>query len=281
MPRVYKPRPGGKPYKKYDKTVMKQALDELTLNRHVTIRSIAEKYNISRSVLQRHSNRQMRSPGGQTALTKETEDYIVLNLNTCAEWGYPLDITDLRLLVKSYLDMLGIQHKRFKNNLPGRDFVFNFLERHKSIISERLCQNIKRARAATSPTIINKYFSELEKSLENVPLGNIINYDETNLSDDPGRHKVITRRGCKYPERVLNHSKASISLMMAGTAEGELLPPYVVYKSTNLYDTWVKNGPVNARYNRTSSGWFDAEVFKDWVKEVVIHFFKISKGKKC
>lgn len=280
MPRVYKPRPGGKQYKKYDKTVMKQALDELTLNRHATIRSIAEKYNISRSVLQRHSNRQMRSPGGQTALTKETEDYIVLNLNTCAEWGYPLDITDLRLLVKSYLDMLGIQHKRFKNNLPGRDFVFNFLERHKSTISERLCQNIKRARAATSPTIINKYFSELEKSLENVPLGNIVNYDETNLSDDPGRHKVITRRGCKYPERVLNHSKASISLMMAGTAEGELLPPYVVYKSTNLYDTWVKNGPVNARYNRTSSGWFDAEVFKDWVKEVVIPFFKNKQGKK-
>ncbi|CAG4936632.1 unnamed protein product [Parnassius apollo] len=86
MPRVYKPRPGGKQYKKYDKTVRKQALDELTLNRHATIRSIAEKYNISRSVLLRQSNRQMRSPGGQTALTKETEDYIVLNLNTCAEW---------------------------------------------------------------------------------------------------------------------------------------------------------------------------------------------------
>uniref|UniRef100_A0A2A4JC07 Uncharacterized protein n=1 Tax=Heliothis virescens TaxID=7102 RepID=A0A2A4JC07_HELVI len=37
----------------------------------------------------------MRSPGGQTALTKETEDYIVLNLNTCAEWGYPLDPLDV------------------------------------------------------------------------------------------------------------------------------------------------------------------------------------------
>lgn len=55
MPRVYKPRPGGKQYKKYDATVMKQALDELTLNRHATIRSIAKKYNVSRSVLQRHS----------------------------------------------------------------------------------------------------------------------------------------------------------------------------------------------------------------------------------
>lgn len=85
-------------------------------------------------------------------------------------------------------------------------------------------------------------------------LGNIINYDKTNLSDDPGRDKVITWRGCKYPERVLNHFKASVLLMMAGTAEGELLPPYAVCKSTNLYHTWVKNKPKHARYNRTLSG---------------------------
>lgn len=65
-----------------------------------------------------------------------------------------------------------------------------------------------------------------------MPLGNIINYDETTLSDDPGRHKVITRLGCKYPERVLNHSKASISLMMAGTAEAELLPPCFINLQT-------------------------------------------------
>lgn len=68
MPRVYKPRPGGKRYKKYDEQIIKQALDELTLNRHATIRSIAEKYDIiSRSALQRHSTKQMMS-GSQMAL---------------------------------------------------------------------------------------------------------------------------------------------------------------------------------------------------------------------
>ncbi|KAH9643384.1 hypothetical protein HF086_015498, partial [Spodoptera exigua] len=83
-----------------------------------------------------------------------------------------------------------------------------------------------------------------KKSLQDVPTANIINHDETNLTDDPGRKKVIVRRRCKYPERVLNHSKGSVSIMMAGTAEGDLLPPYVVYKSTHLYDSWVKNGPA-------------------------------------
>jgi len=42
--------------------------------------------------------------------------------------------------------------------------------------------------------------------------------------------------------------------MMAGNAEGELLPPYIVYKAENLYPTWTKNGLKGTRYNRSKSG---------------------------
>ncbi|CAF4954788.1 unnamed protein product [Pieris macdunnoughi] len=40
---------------------------------------------------------------------------------------------------------------------------------------------------------------------------------------------------------------------MAGTAAGELLPPYVIYKANNIYDTWTTGGPKGTRYNRTAS----------------------------
>ncbi|KAA0197749.1 hypothetical protein HAZT_HAZT004114 [Hyalella azteca] len=63
-----------------------------------------------------------------------------------------------------------------------------------------------------------------------MPTMNIINYDETNFTNDPGKSQMIFRRGMKYPERVMNFSKTSYSVMFAGTASGELLPPYVVYK---------------------------------------------------
>lgn len=33
-------------------------------------------------------------------------------------------------------------------------------------------------------------------------------------------------------------------------------------------------GPHNARYNRSSSGWFDGDIFEDWVKTIVIPFFE-------
>ena len=32
--------------------------------------------------------------------------------------------------------------------------------------------------------------------------------------------------------------------MFAGSTAGEFLPPMVVYKSENVYENWVKNGPV-------------------------------------
>ena len=126
---------------------------------------------------------------------------------------------------------------RCKNNLPGPDWGWSFLKRHKSELSHRISQNIKVTRAKVTPAIIQDYFKNLEKTLKDVHPDNIINYDETNLSDDPGRKKIIVRRGTKYPERVMNATKSCISLMFACTASGKMLPSYVVYKANHMYDS--------------------------------------------
>lgn len=52
--------------------------------------------------------------------------------------------------------------------------------------------------------------------------------------------------------------------MFCGNAEGDLLPPYVVYKAEALWNTWMEHGPPQARYNRSWSGWFDHQCFEDW-----------------
>ena len=60
-----------------------------------------------------------------------------------------------------------------------------------------------------------EYFSNinLEKTLAIIPPSNIMNYDETNLTDNLGKSKVVMKRGTKYPERILDHSKSAISIM--------------------------------------------------------------------
>ena len=52
--------------------------------------------------------------------------------------------------------------------------------------------NISKTRAAVKRTTLLNYFSNLQDTTLNVPPENI-NYDESNLLDDPGRKKVAAK----------------------------------------------------------------------------------------
>lgn len=281
MPRKYKRDPKSRAYRKYCPEEISKAVEAFE-SKKMTLREAASAFNINYSVLYRHSKRKglIKCPGGQPALNENEESFIVKRLQICGEWGYPLDSFALRMLIRDYLNASGKVAKKFKNNTPGKDFAYSFLNRHKKAISEKMCQNIKRNRASVSPETLNEYFQRLDEELKNVPPENIVNYDETNLRDDPGKKKVIVKRGCKYPERVMNSSKSSTSLMFSAAGDGTLLPLYVVYKAKNLYDSWTQGGPRQCRYNRTKSGWFDAVTFEDWVRTVAVPYCKKLSGKK-
>ena len=240
MPREYKPKPGARKYKKYSEEELERALQAIDIG--VSYRNAVKKFKLSRSVLERHYNRKktgayMKRQGGQLALEEDVEKHLVQRLFLCGKWRYPMDKYDLCCIVKGYLDRKGVQHAKFKNNMPSIEWAKSFSARNGNALSERMRENIKRSRAAISPDTINNFFDNLQDTLENVPANNILNYDETNLSDDPGKKKVIIKHGSKYPERVMNVSKSATSLMFAASADGTLLFLYVVYKSTNMYDT--------------------------------------------
>ena len=212
MPRVYKPNSTSKMYKKHSLESMKRALADHS--RGMSYRKCSKKHSIPITVLYRHAkNPDIKSHGGQTAISKNVEHYLAERLSTCGSWGYPLDNMDIRLIVKAYLDRSKIKIKRFKDNMPSNDWVNSFVKRNSDVIAHRICQNIKSSRAAMSPEVVEGYFSNLEKTLEGIPPCNIMNYDETNLTDNPGKSKVVMKRGTKYPERILDHSKSAISLM--------------------------------------------------------------------
>lgn len=278
MPRTYKPS-RKKNYKKYDPKLINDALKDYSTSTRSLV-DLERIYGIPKSVLHRHNTFSMKPQGGQTALSQNEEDYLIEYINTCSEWGYPLEPIDLRFVIKGYLDKMGIVVKRFKDNMPGVDYVKSFLRRNDKKISMKFSQNIKRARAAVSPEIIESYFDELETSLQGVPSENIVKYDETNLTDDPGRKRVLVKRSFKYPERVMNHTKGAMSIMMAAAADGTILTPYVVYKAQNIYDTWRQNRPKGCRYNCTKSGWFDSSTFEDWVKSIALPYFIKKTGDK-
>lgn len=66
-------------------------------------------------------------------------------ITKCAEFGFPLDSFDPRMIAKSYLDSKGRKVKMFKNNVPGSEWVKSFLKRHPALTGVRFAANIKGA----------------------------------------------------------------------------------------------------------------------------------------
>ena len=69
-------------------------------------------------------------------------------------------------IVKAHLDRRGIQHKCFKNNMPGRVSVDSFLKQNKHLLARRMCQNIKKSRATISPKVVYDFFDNLRDTLK-------------------------------------------------------------------------------------------------------------------
>lgn len=131
-----------------------------------------------------------------------------------------------------------------------------------------------------SITVIDEYFDNLEISLSGIPPKNIINYDKTNFVDDPGRIKVLIRKTSKHPDNSMDSSKSATSVMFSVDAAGSILLLYVVYKSTQLWDSWTTENRDKFRYNRTPSGWFDQSIFEDCFITVFVPHFRQMERKK-
>ncbi|KAJ8930185.1 hypothetical protein NQ314_017049 [Rhamnusium bicolor] len=195
-------------------------------------------------------------------------------MQTAADFGYPFtDTVLLQSFVQQYLNRKGVNIRQFHDNLPGKEWVKNCLARNPEL--RRNAENIKRARADLSPQMISNYFTELSVTVTDIPPENIVNYDEMNFTDDPGKKRVLVRRRAKHAYRILGTSKSSVSVMFAGAGNGDIFSPYIVYKSNNLHPEWMQGGP-----DRSISGWFDSIIFEDWFNKIAVPYFRRMQGRK-
>lgn len=87
---------------------------------------------------------------------------------------------------------------------------------------------------------------------------------------------ILTKQNTVYPDS----AKTAIRLMYAGTATGEMLPIYVVYKAEHLWDLWCEVGPDGKIYNRSRSGWFESVCFEDCFNMTIVPFCRYEVGQK-
>lgn len=265
--RTYHKTPGSRNYHNFTEEEVAEAVR--AVQDGMSKKQAAQVYQIPRSTLvNRCLGRHTKPQGHPTILSPEEEVIISRTLGVVADWGFPLTKPDIKQIVKKFLDKKGIVIPILKDNLPGDDMVASFIQRNN--LSVRIASNIKRSRASVDQDDVNKFFDNITPALLESTGDHIYNYDETNITDDPGARKVIVPRNCKRVERVQNFSRTAISIMVCGTASGELLPPMVVYKAYNIYENWCAGGPIGTVYKNSPSGWFDANLFEIWFTQILV-----------
>ena len=117
-------------------------LINLVKTKRISLRKAAKEFGVPKSTIDNKvKGKHQKKVGGQTRLTKETENMLVNVIDTFIAWKMPLSKLDVRLLVQDYLDRKTDGKKVLKDNLPGPDWIDGFVAQHR--LTERVVDNVK------------------------------------------------------------------------------------------------------------------------------------------
>ena len=155
-----------------------------------------------------------------------------------------------------------------------------FEKRQAHILTRRKPETLTTHRANHMTRDICDNFFELWKKVlvDNTMKENcadrIFNLDETGLNTSSSSRLVYTKKGARDAYlKAPDAGKTMYSVLFCGSASGVYLPPMVVYKSKNLYQNWMLDGPKGCVYTCNESGYmmdinFETVFSKCFVKEV-------------
>lgn len=254
---------------------------EAVKSNELSYRQAAEKYGCTKSSLFNHVHGVAMSEtvGRRTVLTKEEEKDVVRCCEVLGRFGVCANRDVVGKVIKDYLAALD-RPNPFRLGCPGKKWWSNFLKRWPEL-SERKPEHltVQRAKAAT-PSVIAAFISSLGSFLESKGISSLSygelgqrlwNCDETGISTSVASQKVLVKRGSRVVSEIGGGSdREYITSLFCGSAVGERLTPYVVYKAETLDPLWTVGGPQGTRYSASSSGWMETAQFHEWFKKVFL-----------
>ena len=147
MPHFHKRRLGSRTYMDFSEENVQAAIT--AIQEGMSRREAEKVFDVPKTTLGLGLKGPSNKPGQPPVLIVEEEKVIVDYIQVMCGWGFRLDGSYLRHLVKNYLDRKGVRVVRFQDNLPGHEFVIHFKKRHPEL-TERFAGNIKRSRAVAS-----------------------------------------------------------------------------------------------------------------------------------
>ena len=107
----------------------------------------------------------------------------------------------------------------------------------------------------------------------------IYNCDETFVPLDCFREKAITLKNSKHVYMRAPGTSEHITMLCAASAAGLPLPP-IIYSKCFPGGQYRFEGPDDALYAKSESGWIDSELLLCWLKKLFLSIF-YHKGQFC
>ena len=256
---------------------MRQALAACK-DRGMSMYASAKRYGVPRMTL---SDRMLGKVavnariGHPTALTKCEEDALMNYIDYMHNRRFPIDRSQVISLAWA-IDLKRDPGKRvFGAQGPTLHWWRGFRDRHPEL-TLRKAESVDRGRVDNAdPEIIQKYFDVLKETLDTNALHNrthlIFNCDEAAIALNKTSRKVVVPRRNKHTHTVTNASTQHVSVLCCVAAAGTAIPPLIVFsKGLPAGRGYEKEGPINASYSSSDSGFVDRHMYTEWFSKVFL-----------
>ncbi|XP_035432885.2 uncharacterized protein LOC118264478 [Spodoptera frugiperda] len=257
---------------------LKAAINSLK-NGEMSVYRAAIIYGIPRKTLERRykTNNDKKGPMGPTSmLGEQNEKKLADHIKTMQGTGFPLTISDVRVIAFQFAEQLNIKHKFNKSEeKAGYDWLQMFLRRHPDIVL-RKSEGVSIARCqGMNRNEVSAYFDLLEKNLIDNDLMTkpncVFNMDESGLQLNNRPGHVLAAKGTKAVSTTTSTEKGeTITIIACCNAEGTFLPPACIMKGMNKKSEYEDGMPPGSRiFMSKKSAYITSAIFLEWLK---IHF---------
>jgi len=155
------------------------------------------------------------------------------------------------------------------NDFQGTpSWCFRFMKRRNLSIRTRTTVSQQLPDDYQEKLILFRSYCTNKINDQKILLKHITNMDEVPLTFDIPVNRTVERTGTSAVSiRTTGNEKSSLTVVLACQANGQKLPPMVIFKRKTLPK---ENFPAGVIIKANPKGWMDEEMMSDWLREVYV-----------
>jgi len=228
------------------------AIDEYNIEQMCTLgpgekkcgyRTIADKWNVDKSVLQRLVQGGTSLSAFNVSKRKLTyaEEHILVDfILESADRGLPLYLTSIERHANGVLEGRDKPGEPVEKNWVGR-----FMDRYRDELQTHWSRPLAMERAKSlNKAAVQGWFELIKKEVidKGVKERNIYGMDESGFPPShQGVKRVVGRRGTKVQHKIGSANRENVTVLVTICADGTALKPTIIFKGQRFQQRWAEN----------------------------------------